>query len=109
MKNYIRYCGVACFAAALAALSPAPTRAASVLGVTFLNNQLISIDTTTGNGTLVGPLGAPAAPFGLATAGNQLYTYDSIASRVRQIDPTTGATLAAINVGIGPVLGQGGL
>lgn len=100
-----------CLAAAALALglTAAPCRADFGYGVTFLDNQLISIDTTTGAGTLIGPLSTPLNPFGLAAVGDSLYTFDSVNDVITQLDPATGSTLKTFNVGIGPVLGQGGL
>lgn len=99
----------ACLAAAAVALSSAPSRADFLYGVTFLKNELIAVDTTTGVGSLVGPLTGNVAPFGLANSGNRIFTFDSTADVIRQINTATGGTLATFNVGIGPVLGQGGL
>jgi len=80
-----------------------------LLGVTYYDNQLIKIDTTTGVGSLVGNLSTNVGAFGLSQYNGNLYTFDSTLDRVAQINSTTGATMADINVGIGPVLGQGGM
>lgn len=93
----------------LCALSPVTTLAGTVDGVTFFDNQLISIDTTTGIGTLIGPLSTTVSPFGLANVNGNLYTFDSNADVITQLSSTTGATVATYSIGIGPVLGQGGL
>ncbi len=86
-----------------------PSQADTVLGVTLFDNQLISINTTTGTGTLVGSLSTSELPYGLASANNNLYTFDSTADVIRQLNPATGATQATLPIGIPPVLGQGGL
>jgi len=104
MKNHY-----AILAAAMLVGFVASTRAGTVDGVTFLDNQLISIDTTTGAGTLIGPLGTAVSPFGLANVNGKLYTFDSNADVITQLNPATGATVATYSIGIGPVLGQGGL
>ncbi len=77
--------------------------------MTFFDNQLISINTTTGIGTLIGPLSTTVSPFGLGNVNGNLYTFDSNADVITQLNPTTGATVATYNIGIGSVLGQGGL
>ncbi len=96
-------------AVAFGLLTATASRADFAFGVTFLGNQLITIDTTTGAGTLVGPLSTPISPFGLSDVGGKLYTFDSNADVIRQLNPSTGGTLASFNIGVGPVLGQGGL
>jgi hypothetical protein len=108
MKLPSRPLAVAGLAALLAVLPPTDSQA-GLYGITFFDNQLTTIDTTTGAGTLVGPLASPMSPFGLATVNNQLYTFDSSADVIRQLNPATGGTQATFNIGIGPVLGQGGL
>ena len=80
-----------------------------MLGITYYDNQLIDINPTTGVGTLVGNLSSNLSAFGLAQTGGNLYAFDSTLDQVAQIDPSTGLTIKDINVGIGPVLGQGGL
>jgi len=100
-------------AALLAALTPAASRADFGYGVSFATSQLFSVDTATGQGTLIGPLGGPTngpvSPFGLAAVGNQLFTFDSVTDQIRLLDPTNGSFQRSFDIGIGPVLGQGGL
>ncbi len=69
-------------------------------------NSLITINTTTGLGTLVAPLGATVSPTGLAFRGAQLYIWDNVADRVRELNPATGATIATLDVGA--TIGQEG-
>ena len=109
MKGRLRTFAALGLAALVTAIAATPCRADFLAGVTLLNNQLISIDTTTGVGSLVGPLAGNPTPFGVVSSGNRLLTFDSIADVIRQINPSTGGTLATFNIGIGPVLGQGGL
>ena len=73
---------------------------AAFFGITYSGNQLISIDQTTGLGTLVGPLSNGMTGLDLAASGGNLYTFDQINDKVRQLDPLTGSTLATIDVGI---------
>ena len=93
----------------LATWWPAASRADQILGVTLLDNQLISIDPATGNGTLIGPLSTSVGPFGLADVNGKFYTFDSSADVITRLDPFTGSTVSSYSIGIGPVLGQGGL
>lgn len=72
------------------------------------NETLVSIDRNTGLATAIGTLDSQMAPFGLSDRGGQLYTYDQLAQRIREIDPNTGATLATIDVGISP-FGEGAI
>ena len=83
-------------------------RADTLYGIT-LSNQLITIDPTTGAGTLIGSLDSPMAPYGLAASGGKLYTYDQSADLIRQIDPNTGHTLASFSIGAGNLFGEGEL
>jgi hypothetical protein len=73
---------------------------ADLYGVTYSGNQLIKINEATGAGTLVGPLSNGMTALDLAASGGNLYTFDQINDKVRQLDPTTGATLATIDIGI---------
>ena len=99
------------FVALLAGLTPASSRADFAYGVTFFGNQLISVDTTTGNGSLVGNLDTTMSPFGLSSVGGKLYTFDSTTDRITQINTSTAATQATYGIGLqaGALLGQGGL
>ncbi len=81
---------------------------AALLAVTF-ENKLISIDTTTGVGTLIGNLGVNALPFGLGFRGDDLYSYDQTQDLLIQIDPTTGAVIDDVDIGAGDLNGEGAL
>ncbi len=107
MIRPLRFSLIATFA--LACLASTPLRADYLAGVTYYGNQLIRIDATTGVGSLVGDLSTSMSAFGLAQRGGNLYTFDSNTDLIRQINPMTGTTVTSINVGLGPVLGQGGL
>lgn len=89
--------------------------AAEILyGITFSSTipsteQLITIDTSTGAGTLVGNLDTQMQSFGLGTRNGGLYAYDQDADLIRQLDPATGHTLNSIDIGAGNLVGEGGL
>ncbi len=80
----------------------------TMYGITF-SNQLITINTTTGAGTLVGNLDTNMEGYGLAASNGNLYAYDQTAEVIRQIDPATDHTLATINIGTPSLVGEGDL
>jgi hypothetical protein len=84
------------------------TYADTLYGITW-GDQLISINTGTGAGTLIGDLSSSMSAFGLGNVGSSLYAYDQNADRLTQLDPTTGATISAIDLGLGDLIGEGGL
>ena len=86
-------------------LSPV-SASATLFGITF-DNELISIDESTGAGSLIGTLGSVMG-FGLADLGGSLYTYDQSAGRIAELDPTTGGTLQVIDIGL-TISGEAGL
>ena len=56
-----------------------------LFGVTFFQNQLITIDTTTGEGTLVGSIGENVSGYGLAPYQGKLYTFNSHDNTIDQL------------------------
>jgi len=88
--------------AALAGLAVAAgtAHAQTLYGITITGNELITINTSTGAGTLVGPLSSNMNAFGIAFRGNKLYAFDDVADRLRELNPATGATVNTIDVGI---------
>ena len=86
-----------------------PAGAQTFLGVSYFDDQLISINGATGLGTQIGSLTPGASPSGLAASGGNLYTFDSSVDRLLQISPTTGATLASTDIGVSSAFGQGSL
>ena len=87
-------------AVALLGLSAGWARAQTLYGITGPGDQLITINLATGAGTLVGPLSSTMTAPGLAFRGNKLYAWDTVASRLRELDPVTAATLNTIDLGI---------
>jgi hypothetical protein len=81
---------------------------AELYGVTF-GDELISIDKSSGAGTLIGPLSSSMLAFGLADYNGRLFAYDQIADVVTELNPSTGATIATYNVGLGHLIGEGGI
>ena len=94
------------FIAGLSAGGIAARAQSTLYGVTFFDNQLISIDQTTGAGTLIGPLGT-SSPFGIANRFGKLYTFSPSNSHVQEINPANGQVNSSISIGLGPVQGEG--
>ncbi|MSU78566.1 MAG: hypothetical protein EXS16_10785 [Gemmataceae bacterium] len=89
---------------------PPPPAVGALYGITVSTNELITINTTTGAGTLVGPLSSSMNSWGIASRANQLYAWDGTASRLRELNPATGATVNTINIGAIPgPFGEGDL
>lgn len=99
--------GLAALAALVGPIS-GNVRADTLYGITF-NNQLITINPTTGAGTFVGNLDSSMLAYGIAVRNGNLYAYDQTADLIRQIDPATGHTLSSINIGAGGLVGEGDL
>jgi hypothetical protein len=83
-----------------------PAFATPLFGVTFSDKQLISINETTGVGTLNGvfPGGFPSD---LATFGGNLYIYDQTANTFDTINPVSAAIITSTPSGA-TVIGEGG-
>jgi hypothetical protein len=96
-------------AAAVTLAAPATASASAILYAVTFDEELITIDVTTGAGTLVGALDSNMDAFGLGARSGSLYAFDQTADRIRQLDPATGGTLATINVLTGDIFGEGGL
>lgn len=84
------------------------TATAGVLYAVTFDEELITIDASTGVGTLVGPIASAANAFGLGANGGNLYTFDQTVGRLLQLNPATGGTLASIDLGLA-LVGEGGL
>lgn len=95
--------------AGLLTAAAVPAGAQTFLGVSYIDDQLISINGATGLGTQIGSLTPGASPSGLAATGGNLYTFDSSTDRLLQISPATGATLASTDIGVNNAFGQGSL
>jgi hypothetical protein len=79
----------------------------SVLGITD-GNQLISFNSSNPAGaTAIGTLDVTATPLGLFKNGSSLYVYDLNNNVVRQINPSTAATISTINIGLQASPGEG--
>jgi hypothetical protein len=106
MRKSLRF--VLSWLAAVAILAfPAAARADVLYGITF-DNELITINTTTGAGTLVGNLGVNAAALGLASYGGKLYTFDQSADRLLELNTSNASTVSSTDLGLS-LVGEGGL
>lgn len=90
---------------AVLGLAAGSASAQTLYGITW-NNELITINPTTGAGTLVGSLSSNMMPAGVAFRGSKLYTWDQVAKRMRELDPATGATLNTIDIGLAASAGE---
>jgi len=82
--------------------------AVEVLYAITFDDELLTINSATGAGTLVGALDTSMLGLGLGTRAGKLYTFDQQADRVRELSPTTADTLNTYDVGIATI-GEGGL
>ncbi|MFO1500630.1 MAG: hypothetical protein U1G07_19980 [Verrucomicrobiota bacterium] len=96
-------------AAGLLTLSGPRSEAQSLYGTTFFGNELISIDPTTGAGTLIGSLGATVSPFGVANRLGLLYTFNPNSSQIQSISAANGQAGASFAIGVPAVKGEGDL
>src|ERR1051325_2678749 len=95
---------------ALVGVSTGTAGAQTLYGVTYSPPQLITINTATGAGTLVGNLNPAIIADGIAFRGAKLYVMDGTSQNIYEINPATGATLATINIGAPPgSFGEGGM
>ena len=90
-------------------IGPAAARAEMLYGLTFFDNQLISVDTSTGAGTLIGSLSETVSGYGLASLGGTLYTFDPNLDALRSVNQLTGSVGTAMNIGVGDLTGEGDL
>lgn len=86
-----------CLAMMYGLITPGMARADLMYAITF-DNELLSIDTSTGAGTLIGKLDSGMAAFGLSDRGTSVYTFDQHADRIIELDLATGGTLATIDI-----------
>lgn len=81
----------------LAAFASAVSAAPILYGIN--GTQLITINTSTGEGTLVGTGSYGNFPFGLADYGGNLYSFNQTLDQVQQLSPTNGSVLSSVGIG----------
>lgn len=106
-RSHFTHAVLGVFALLLGAVPSA--RSETLYGLTFFDNQLIAVETTTGAGTLIGSLGDTVSGYGLAFRGSTLYTFDPNVDRLRSIDTSTGAVGTSLDIGVGDLTGEGDL
>src|SRR5581483_9099867 len=94
-----RWLRPACVLLAFLGLAAAPALGQTLYAITGQTNQLITINTATGAGTLVGVIPIPGIQVGLGFRGANLYSWDETALRLRQLDPATAAIISTIDIG----------
>lgn len=92
----------------VAAFAPC-AHAQQLYGVTFFDNELIEINPTTGEGTLIAALSTPVSAYGIAFRGNSLYTFSPDTDSIHTIDTSTGLVGSAIDINVGNLTGEGDL
>ncbi|MHC4677041.1 MAG: DUF7901 domain-containing protein, partial [Planctomycetota bacterium] len=78
---------------------------------TLTPDQLLSINPSTGAGTLIGDM-ATSVPFGLSDRGTELYTFDKASDGnnvVVRLNPATGDTLNKTVINLSGLSGEGAL
>lgn len=102
-----------CLAMMFSLITSGIVRADFMYAITFdpesISEELISIDTSTGAGTLIGSLDSVMWGFGLSDRGTNIYTFDQITDSIVQLDPSTGGTLATIDIGVIDIEGEGSI
>jgi hypothetical protein len=89
-----------CLAMMCGLITPGTAKADLLYAVTF-DNELLSIDMSTGKGALVGNLeDSPVGAFGLSDRGTSVYTFHQHKGRIKELDLATGGTLATIDIGV---------
>ena len=96
----------ALIACALAATAAAQS---SYYGLTYFDNQLIKIDSTTGTGSLIGTLDQNVNGYGLAISGGSLYTFNPNVDQIQRINPNTATIAQSYSIGVSNTLGEGDL
>jgi len=74
---------------------------------TFTDQEFISINPSTGEGTFIGNFALGTIPFGLSDRGNDIYVFDRNGNFIRQINLETGEFLESIDIGATDVTGEG--
>ena len=97
-----------CLTMMVSLITPGMAKADFMYAITF-NNEFLSINTSTGAGTLIGYTDSTMNGFGLGDRGTNIYTFDQEADRIVQLNPATGGTLATIDIGTGDIVGEGGI
>jgi hypothetical protein len=109
-RNFLRYLatGLATLLA-VGSLSAAHLTGLNLFGVTWLGNQLVTINPATGEATIVGNLGEGVFATGIGVSDGRLYVFDQVNDRLREVNKVTGKLVSSIDIGVGNVSGEGAL
>lgn len=80
-----------------------------LFGITFFQNQIITIDPATGQGTLVAAIGEEESGYGLAAYQDKLYTFNPNTGTVDQISVINGRVVERLATGIAGAEGEGAI
>lgn len=95
--------------ATVGSLTAAHLTGLTLFGISFASNDLVTINPTTGAGTVVGPLGDTIFATGLGTTNGKLYAFDQVNDRLREISKVSGEIVRSIDIGVGNLTGEGAL
>jgi len=80
-----------------------------LFGITFFQNQLITINPTTGEGTLVKTIDANESGYGLTTSNGNLYTFNPNTNTIDQLSRVDARVLSSRSIGVTNLAGEGDL
>lgn len=80
-----------------------------LFGITFFQNQLITINPTTGEGTLVNTIDATESGYGLTTYNGGIYTFNPNTNTIDQLSMVNGRVLSSTSIGVTNLAGEGDL
>lgn len=78
-----------------------------LFGITLFQNELIRVDTTTGDGTLVGDIDAQESGYGLATYNGNLYTFNPNRGSIDELSKIDGRVLSSVPFSVAKLSGEG--
>ncbi len=111
MKKLILAAATAGVLALFSGVSPAQAQATSsdqvLFGITFFKNELIRIDTTTGEGKIVKSSGMDEMAYGLTTYAAALYTFSPITNTIDELSKIDGRVTRRIPIGVTGLQGEG--
>lgn len=105
---------LACAALAASFLGGMAARGATpndptLFGITFVRNELVTINPVSGEARIVGGSGETSYPYGIAVRNDRLYTFDQTNNTIREINKISGQYRRTINIGVSGLRGEGDL
>ena len=80
-----------------------------LFGLTFFKNELITINPTTGEGTLVQNASETISGYGLATYQERLFTFNPNTNTLDQLSTIDGQVVQRTDIGVSGLRGEGDL